>query len=137
MSALAMFTMFMEEFQRQIYCKNRLSDRTFYVTIAESDIGSLKSLHTLFDKYLVRTIQYFELFDKIWLTIFDKVMTPFCKTFLCLKQLFDAKTINLKTIIFQFQKKKKKKKKGSPTRVTRLKVALNMADPISLNENRL
>ena len=43
-----------------------------------------KSLHTLFDKYLdqmqvkfeqnriVRSIQHFELFDKIWLTTFEK-----------------------------------------------------------------
>ena len=48
----------------------------FYATIADADIGSLKSLHTLFDKYLdqmlvkfeqncmVRNIQNFELFDK-------------------------------------------------------------------------
>ena len=55
------------------------SDRAFYVTIADADIGSLKSrshLHTLLDKYLdhmlvkfeqnrmVRTIQNFVLFDK-------------------------------------------------------------------------
>ena len=69
-------------------------DRAFYVTIADADIGSLKSLHTLFDKYLdhmlvkfeqnrkVRTIQNFVLFDKRWLTTFDKVLTPFWKTFL-------------------------------------------------------
>ena len=38
--------------------------------------------------------------------------------------------INLKTTIFQCSKSY-----GSPTRVTRLKVASNMADPISLNEN--
>ena len=30
--------------------KNWFSDRAFYVTIADADIGSLKSLHTLFDK---------------------------------------------------------------------------------------
>ena len=39
-------------------------------------------------------------------------------------------TINLKTIIFQCSKNF-----GNPTLVTRLKVAPNMADPISLNEN--
>ena len=64
--------------------------------ITDADIGSLKSLHALFDKYLdhmkfeknrmVRTIQNFELFDKKWLAIFDKVLTPFWKTFLWLKQ---------------------------------------------------
>ena len=52
--------------------------KPFYVTIADADIKSLKSLHTLFDKYLdhmlvqfeqyrmVQTIQNFELFDKKW-----------------------------------------------------------------------
>ena len=72
-----------------------------------------KSLHILFYKYLdhvlvkieqnrmVRTIQIFELFDQKWLTIFYKVLTPFWKTFLWLKQLFDAKLINSKTIIFK------------------------------------
>ena len=80
-------------------------DILFYVTFSDTDIGSLKSLHTLFDKYLdhmlvkfeqnrmVGTIQKFELFDKTWLTIFDKVLTPFWKTFLWVKQLFDAKLL--------------------------------------------
>ena len=61
---------------------------------ADADIGSLKSLHTLFDKYLdhmlvkfeqnrmVQTIQNLKLFGKKWLTIFDKALTPFWKTFL-------------------------------------------------------
>ena len=68
------------------------------MNITDADIGSLKSLHTLFDKYVdhmlvkfeqnrtVRTMQNFELFDKKWLTIFDKGLTPFWKTFLWLKQ---------------------------------------------------
>ena len=62
---------------------------------------TLKVSHILFDKYLdhmlvkfeqnrmVRTIHNFELLDqkkkkkkKKWLTIFDKVFTPFWKTFL-------------------------------------------------------
>ena len=78
-----------------MYYKNWFSDRVFYITIANANIGSLKSLHTLFDKYLdhtlvkfeqyrmVRTLQNFELFE--WLTFFDKVLTPFWKTFLWLK----------------------------------------------------
>ena len=42
-----------KEFEWQIYCNDWFSDRAFYVnTIAEADIGSLKSLHTLFGKYL-------------------------------------------------------------------------------------
>ena len=63
-----------EEFWRQIYCKNWFFNRVFYTIIADADIGSLKSLHTLFDNYLdhmlvkfeqnrmVGTIQNFELF---------------------------------------------------------------------------
>ena len=81
----------------------KFTDMAFYVAIAfaDADIKSLKSLHTLFDKYLdhmlvtfeqnrkVPTIQNFELFDKKWITIFDikcKVLTPFWKTYLWLKQ---------------------------------------------------
>ena len=41
-----------------------------------------------------------------------------------------CQNINSKTIIFHCSKNY-----SSPTRVTRLKVAPNMADPISLNEN--
>ena len=43
-----------------IYCKNWFSDRAFYVTIAYTDIGSLKSLYTLFDKYLDHMLVKFE-----------------------------------------------------------------------------
>ena len=39
---------------------------------------------------MVQTVQNFDLFDKKWLTIFDKGLTPFWRTFLRLKQLFDA-----------------------------------------------
>ena len=61
--------------------------------------------HTLYDKHLdhmlvnfvqnrvVCYIQNFELFGKKWLTIFEKVFTPFWKTFLCHKQWFDAKVL--------------------------------------------
>ena len=76
--------------------KKWFSDRAVYVTIADADIGSLKSLHTLFDKYLDHMLVKFEqnrmvwtthmhnfvLFDKKWLTIFDRVLMPFWKTFL-------------------------------------------------------
>ena len=48
------------------------SDRVFYVTIADADIGSLKSLHTYLQHMLlkheqnrmVQSIQILELFDK-------------------------------------------------------------------------
>ena len=61
----------------------------FYVIIADAEIGSLKSLHTLFGKYLdhrlvkfelscmVQTAQNFVVFDNKLLKIFDKVLTPF------------------------------------------------------------
>ena len=42
---------------------------------------------------MVRNIQKIELFGKKWLTIFEKVLTPFWKTFLSHKQLFDAKIL--------------------------------------------
>ena len=79
------------------------SDRAFKVTIADADIGSLKSLNTLFDKYLdqmlvkfeqnriVQTIIFF--FLKKRLTIFWQSVDAILKTFLWLKQLFDAKIL--------------------------------------------
>ena len=80
-------------------------DRVFHVTIADADIGSLKSLHTLFDKYLdhilgkfeqngiVRNNKTFKLFDKKkkkkkkkkkekkkkMINHFDKAKMPFLK----------------------------------------------------------
>ena len=75
-----------------------LQNSKFYITIFDGDIVSLKSIHTLFDKYLdymmvkfeqnrmVQTIQNFDLFDKKWLSFFDKVFTPIYKTFLWLKR---------------------------------------------------
>ena len=77
----AFATVARKKFKWQIYCKNWFLDQAFYVIITDADIGSLKSLHTLFDKYLehmpvkfeqncmVRNIQNFELFGKNWLTI--------------------------------------------------------------------
>ena len=98
--------------------------KPFRATVANADTRSLKSFHTLFDTYLdymlakfeanriVRNVQNFELFDKkkknkqkiVFNTIFDKTLTPFCKTLLQLKQLFIQKTINFQTTIFQCSK---------------------------------
>ena len=81
-------------FKGKFTAKLLVSDRIFYVTITDADIGSVKSLHTLFDKYIdhmlvkfeqnrmVRNTQNFELFGEKWLTIFEQVLTPFWKTFL-------------------------------------------------------
>ena len=55
---------------------------------------------------MVRTIQNLVLFDKNKksLTIFDKVLTPFWKTFLWLKQLFDAKILIQRLLSFSVPK---------------------------------
>ena len=74
MSALA--TVAGKSFNIKFASKIDFSARVFYITFADADIGSLKSLHTLLDKYLDsmllkfeqnrlgRTIQNFELFRK-------------------------------------------------------------------------
>ena len=56
-----------EEFKEQIYCKKLFSDMIFYVTIADGDFGSYKSLHTLFDKFLRQLRQAFgsKIFQKL------------------------------------------------------------------------
>ena len=64
----------------------------------------------------------FWFFNGFFKTIFDKALTPFCKTCLQLKQV-----LNAKLLIFQCSKHF-----GSPTHVTRLKVAANMSDPTSM-----
>ena len=65
-----------KNFDSTFTANNWFSDRTFYTIIAGADIGSIKSLHTLFVKHLnhilvnskqictVQTIHNFELFDK-------------------------------------------------------------------------
>ena len=67
MSALATVTgksflrvFFNLQLKQQIYSKSLFYDRLFYVTIADADIGSLKSLHILFVKYLERILVKFE-----------------------------------------------------------------------------
>ena len=74
MSALAMAVG--KSFDFKFTVKNWFSDQVFNIVIADADIGSLKSLHILFDKYFyhmllkfeqnreVRTIPNFELFEK-------------------------------------------------------------------------
>ena len=82
----------------------RCSDKVFYVTIADADIESLGlSIHSLISictlyhtmvceqNRMIQTIQNFELFYKKWLTTFDKALMLFWKTYLHLKQLFDAR----------------------------------------------
>ena len=56
------------KFHKQISCKNWVSDRVFYVAIAvaDVDIGSLKSLQTLFDTNLDHMLVQFERKRIVW-----------------------------------------------------------------------
>ena len=118
--------------------KNWFFDRAFYVTIVDADIGSLKSLHTLFDKYLDRVLVKFE-WSELYknFSFFTKLVNHFWQSVdailedVSLTETFvRCWTINSYTIIFQCSKNY-----SSPKRVTRLKVTPSMADPISLTEN--
>ena len=62
-------------------------------------------------------------------TIFDKALTPFCKTFLYLKQLFNGKLLIFKFLSFSVLKIMVVR------HVSRLKVAPNMADPTSIKHS--
>ena len=86
---LAIATLTRKSFNSKFVAK-LIFQSDFYVTIINADVGSLKLLNTLFDKYLdhmlvkfekknrfVRNIQNFVLFGKKWLTIFEKGLTPF------------------------------------------------------------
>ena len=99
--------------------------KLFRATVANTDIGSLKSLHTLFDRYLnlmmvkfeqncmVPNIQNFKLFweKKIQIT---NCWRHFGRRFCSWKLLNDKNTMNLKTtIVHRF------KKYDSLTRATR------------------
>ena len=56
------------------------SDRGFYVTIADADIESLKSLYTLFDKYLDHVLLKFEQ-NRMARIVHDSVNELFGKSF--------------------------------------------------------
>ena len=83
-----------KSFNGRFTAKIDFSDWAFYVAITDADMGSVKSLHKLFGKYLdnmlakfeqncmLGNIKNFQLFGKKWSTIFEKVLTPFWKTFL-------------------------------------------------------
>ena len=83
--------------------------KLFRATVANANTDSLKSLHTFFDMYLdymlskvepnltVQNVQNVSFWTKIRVLLkfnFDKSLTPFCKTFLWLKQLLDAKLVS-------------------------------------------
>ena len=59
--------------------QNWFSDRTFYVIITDTEIGSLKSLHTLFDKYLDDMLVKFE--QNIMLRNMQKIVSFMAKNY--------------------------------------------------------
>ena len=82
-----------------------ISDQTFYVTITVADIGSVKSLHTLFDKHLddmllkfeqnrmAWDIQNFELLGKKMVNHIWESVDAILEEVLWHKQLFDANVL--------------------------------------------
>ena len=88
--------------------------KLFSATVANVNTESLKSLHTLFDTYLDYMLAQFEsnrvvqnvpnLKSSSFNVVFDKALTPFCKTFLSLKQLFDGKLWAFRLSCSVFQK---------------------------------
>ena len=78
--------------------------KLFLATVANVNTESVKFLHTLFETYLDYMLEEFEANRTVqnvqnlsfcikksssFKTTFDKALTPFCKTFLLLKQLFE------------------------------------------------
>ena len=81
------------------------------------DTGSLKFLRTLFDTYLYHMPttkfeeQWFEMYKILSSlaknlffkkSIFDETLTPFCNTFLLLKQLFNGKLLTFRLLLSVF-----------------------------------
>ena len=80
---------------RKINFCSKFAIQTLRATVANADTGSLRSLHTLFDTYFDNKFKQNRLIQNLpnltqnrFLNRFYKALTPFCKTFLQLKQLF-------------------------------------------------
>ena len=110
------------------------SYRAFYVTITTAYIWSLKSLNTLFDKYF--TTCWWNVKKIVWskpykiLSFLTKMVNHFWQRVNAILEDVSVNEIivwclnmNLKTIIFPCSKDN-----GIATRVTRLKIAPNIAD---------
>ena len=88
-----------------------------------SKIWTLSQLHTT-------TTYNFELFWQKGINNFWQSLNAILEEFPVVKTIVDAKLLIRKTSIIRCSKKY-----GSPTRVPRLKVAVNMTDPNSLMKN--
>ena len=105
-----------EKFQLKIYFKNWFSDRVSYVIIADTDIESLQSFHTLFDKYwdhmLVKfeqnrifwIILNFDTFNKKPVNNFWQSIEAILEDVLWMKQLFGATLLLQRLSSFSAQK---------------------------------
>ena len=80
---------------------------------------------------MVWTLQNIDLFVKKMVNHFWQSVDAILEDVSVIETIVWWHIINIKTTIFKCSKHY-----GSPTLVTRLKVAPNMADPISLNEKR-
>ena len=134
-------------FNSKFTAKKWFSDRAFFITIADPDIGSIKSVHTLFVKHLDHILVNFEQnrtivksnYRKFW-AFWQKMVDHFWQRidailddgFVTGKKTVWCHTINLKSIIFQCSKVY-----GNLKRVTRLKFAPNIAILVSPNEKGL
>ena len=58
LSVLAFASVALKSSNCKFTAKNSFSDRAFYVTITDADIEGLKSLRTLFDKYLNHMMKF-------------------------------------------------------------------------------
>ena len=133
-------------------CKSDLPIKLFRASVTNTDIGNLKSLHAFPKKCfyqmlvkfeqnrMIQTTRNFELFDKKKNKQTNKNKTGFLKSFLTKSWRHFARRfcnwINyLMLNYFKDYNLSEFQKYGSPTRITRLKATLNMADPISLNKN--
>ena len=114
---LALATVVRKSFDGKFTVKIDFPIGYFYIVIADTDIGSLKSCHTLFDKYLdhmlrlVKFEQNHKVLTKFWAS-WQKMVNHFWQCvdtivdamFLWLKQLFDDRLLIQRLISFSVLK---------------------------------
>ena len=95
--ALAFATEARKSFNEKFTTKIDFSDRAFHLTVTDPDIGSLKSLKTLFDNYLDHILLQFEQNRMVWniqtfgLFVQEIVINHFWESVDAIFKTFDAK----------------------------------------------